>query len=107
MCSLLTAQRSNAAMADLLHEIWEETDENGQSLPGCCLAGPDGERFRRSLGSGARLIDTFEAGSHYQAMTIYYRRAGYGIPVTTDHEWDRQPYPLDWAERQRTEAARK
>jgi hypothetical protein len=88
-------------MVILLHEIWEHLDEDGQHLPGCCLAGPDGEAFRRLLGPNARLIHTFEAGSHFEAMTIYNRLVGYGA-YTSDHPWDMEPYPAEWATRQRT-----
>jgi hypothetical protein len=87
-------------MVTLLHEVWEEIDENGQSLPGCCLAGPDGDGHRALMSSGARLIHTFEAGSHYEAMTIYYRLTGWGDYTTTE-PWDREPYPVEWLERQR------
>jgi hypothetical protein len=86
-------------MVNLLHEVWEDYDENGQSLPGCCLAGPDGGDFRRLLGPRARLIHTFESGSHYEAMTIYNRLLGRGA-YTTDHPWDMQPYHAEWATRQ-------
>ena len=36
-------------MAKLTHEIWEELDEHGNVLPGVCLAGPDGEGFRKLM----------------------------------------------------------
>lgn len=39
-------------------------------------------------------IWTFEAGSHYEAMTIYYRHMGWS-EYTTDQEWDFQPYPVE------------
>ena len=41
-------------MVDLLHEIWVEAGDDGAGLEGCCLAGPDGERFRRLLSPSAR-----------------------------------------------------
>ncbi len=86
-------------MTRLLHEIWEDRDENGQPLPGCCLAGPDGADFRRSLSPQARLLHRFEAASHHEAMTIYYRYAGYGEYTTTE-AMDLQPYPEEWKARQ-------
>ena len=38
---------SNRAMAMLVHEIWEDVGDDGSVLPGLCLAGPDGEAFRK------------------------------------------------------------
>jgi hypothetical protein len=86
------------AMAMLIHEIWEDNDERSVSK-GVCLAGPDGESFRRLLGDGARCVRRFEAGSHFEAMTIYYRLNGWGS-YTSDFAEDRESYPDDWATRQ-------
>lgn len=81
-------------MAVLVHEVWEWIDD-GMTLHACCLAGPGGEGCRRSLGSVTRLLTTFEAGSHFDAMTIYNRYLGRG-PYTTHESWDYQPYPDEW-----------
>ena len=82
-------------MAELIHEVWVEPDEHGQLLESCCLAGPDGDDFRRMLSPAARLVHTFSAGSYFEAMTIYNRLLGRG-PYTTDHSWDFEPYPEEW-----------
>jgi hypothetical protein len=87
-------------MVELIHEIWVEPDENGQLLESCCLAGPEGDGFRRQLSSKAHLVHTFTAGSHFEAMTIYCRLLGRGT-YTTEHAWDFTPYPEEWRERQR------
>ncbi len=79
-------------MVALLHEIWIESDDNGQDLESCCLAGKDGEEFRKSLSSNARLMRTFEASSHYEAMTIFHEILG-REKYTTTHEWAYLPYP--------------
>ncbi|CAA6803495.1 MAG: Unknown protein [uncultured Sulfurovum sp.] len=50
-------------MNELIHEVWEEFD-NEQVLPGCCLAGPDGDGFRALLSSNARLKIVFKASNH-------------------------------------------
>jgi len=84
-------------MAMLVHEIW--LAERGAM---CCLAGPHGDGARRLLEPEYRLAHTFEAGSHFEAMTIYNRIMGRGR-YTTDQEWDLQPYPEDWARIQRGE----
>jgi hypothetical protein len=81
----------------LTHEVWEDFDAEGQSLPGLCLSGPLGDGFRSMLGPNARLLTTIEAGSHFEVMTLYYRLMGWG-EYTTDQAWDRAPYPEDWFE---------
>ena len=87
-------------MAMILHEIWEQDLPNGV-LPSVCLAGPDGDACRALLPKTARLVRTYEAGSHFEAMTIYYQHYGWG-DYTTDIAWDREPYPQEWSERQRS-----
>jgi hypothetical protein len=86
-------------MAKLVHEIWVE-DGPVVPLPSLCLAGPDGDAFRRTLSPQARLVHTFEAESNHEAMTIYYAYNGWG-EYKLDHAADRQPYPEAWGERQR------
>jgi hypothetical protein len=39
-------------MAIPTHEIREDIDQDGSVLPGLCLAGPDGEGFRKFLKQG-------------------------------------------------------
>ena len=87
-------------MAMLLHEVWEEPDGQGRWLPGLCLAGPDGESFRKTLAAGARCVHRFEAGSHFDTMTNYHAHLG-REPYTTAHAQDHTPYPPEWAARQR------
>lgn len=84
-------------MASLKHEIWEE---NG-GLKTMCLAGPDGDYVRQFLAPDARLIDTFEAESNFEAMSILYHRNGWG-QYKLSVEQDQKPYPDDWADRQAT-----
>ena len=90
-------------MATLIHEIWEDEDE-GSISQGVCLAGPDGDDFRKLLGGRARCVHRFEAGCHFEAMTIYYRLYGRGI-YTSDFAADHEPYPDDWAQRQANQSA--
>jgi hypothetical protein len=94
-------------MAILIHEIWEVTDNRGKVLPSLCLAGPDGDDFRKLLREGAlkdgfaapRCVRRFQAETHFEAMAIYYRHYGWG-EYTTEFTSDRQPYPDDLAKRQ-------
>lgn len=79
----------------LLHEVWEDQQEDGQWLPSICLAGPRGAEFRESLSKKARLINRIEAASHFEAMTEYHRLLG-REPYATKHEWDRCDYPAEW-----------
>ena len=66
----------------------------------CCLAGPDGDDARRLLAEDATLVWTFEAGSHFEAMTKYNKFLG-REPYTTDQIGDHAPYPDQWLQRQR------
>src|SRR5262245_38884134 len=87
-------------MAVLVHEVWE-TVSDGMVLHACCLAGPLGDGCRRNLEPGARLLTTFEAGSHFDALTFYNRYLGREA-YTTNEPWDYKPYPDEWlAEQQR------
>jgi hypothetical protein len=79
-------------VARLIHELWENPEEGTFTV---CLTGQRGEAARALLSSSARIIWTFEAESHYEAMTIYYRHMGWGEYVT-DQEWDFQAYPDEW-----------
>jgi hypothetical protein len=81
----------------LKHELWK--DVGGEEYPELtfCLAGPRGDGARSLLSPKAELIWTVEAGSHFEAMTAYYKFMGWG-EYTTDQEWDMQPYPEEWSQ---------
>ena len=87
-------------MAILVHEIWIDPDEQGQTNQQCLRAGPDGDAARSLMGDKRQLLTTFEAGSYLEAMTIYFEYFGRG-PYTAKYEWDAKPYPEEDAERQR------
>lgn len=87
-------------MATLIHEVWEDQDDDGQTLESLCLAGPAGADVRALLSPRARLVKTFAAASHFEAMTVYYALYGRGA-YTTDQTWDFEPYPEEWALAQR------
>lgn len=78
-------------MTTLTYEVWEEPDESGRMLPGLVLAGPDGDAFRRLLEPGARLRARFKAGSHFEAMTTYYRLVGYAA-YHNDEPWSHEAH---------------
>ena len=85
----------------LVHEMWRDTE----GLTMVCLAGPQGDGARNFLEQGAELVWVFQASSHYQAMTMYYQRMGWG-EYTTEHESDYQPYAEEWADIQKETAAK-
>ena len=86
-------------MHKLVHEIWECT-EDGMILHTCCFAGPHGEDCRRTIQPNARLLATFEAGRHFEAMMIYNRYLG-REEYTTVFEEDYLPYPEEWCHEQK------
>ena len=63
----------------VLHEVWL----GGEELGCLCLSGPEGDGARAMLEPGAELVWTFEASSHFEAMTLYYQFRGWG-EYTTD-----------------------
>jgi hypothetical protein len=80
----------------LLHEIWVERDDDPRGLTSLCLAGPMGDAHRALLAPGARMIGRFRAGSHYEAMSIYYAFMGWGVCSTCQPQ-DHEPYSDEWA----------
>jgi hypothetical protein len=79
-------------VASLEHEIWQDPD-------GCtmvCLAGARGDGARALLVPGAKRLATFQADSHYDAMSRYHDFMGWP-QYTTEHPSDREPYPEGWA----------
>jgi hypothetical protein len=79
------------------HELWKDIGGDEHSEYTFCLAGPRGLGARKLLSPHAEVVWTVEADSHFKAMTAYYKFMGWG-EYTTDQEWDKQPYPEDWAE---------
>jgi hypothetical protein len=73
---------------------------DGMVLHSCCLAGPRGDRCRSVLASNARLIQTFKAASHFEAMNFYHTLLG-REPYTTNQACDHQSYPEQWQQEQR------
>lgn len=76
-------------MSLIKHEIWQE--EGGETM--LCFADELGEASRQTLEPNAKLIHTFYASSHYEAMTIYYQFMDWG-EYTTDFEVDKEPYKV-------------
>lgn len=70
-----------------MHEVWE--DDEGKTM--LCFADKSGDESRNLLEPGSKLIHTFLASSHYEAMTIYYKYMNWGV-YTTEYEIDKEPY---------------
>ena len=82
-----------------LHEVWEAEDEDGWMVM-ICYAGEHGDQNRRLLPPSAKLIRTFEAGSHFEAMTIHNRLMGWE-EYKIEPEFEalvKAPYPDDWSD---------
>ena len=75
----------------LFLEVWEDEVEMFSLI----YAGPRGVQARQLLDSRARLVKVISAGSHFEAMTSYYKLLGWGV-YTTDQPDDHQPYPREW-----------
>jgi hypothetical protein len=89
-------------MALLLHEVWRQRDPQTDWLDwrsDFCLAGPDGDAFRKRLTSDWVCTYTFEAGSRAHAITEYARVVGQENAPAREPQ-DDEPYPEEWAERQ-------
>jgi hypothetical protein len=90
-------------MALVLHEVWRERDPQNDWLDwrlGFCLAGPDGDAFRKRLTTDWVCTYTFEAGSRAHAIAEYTRVAGQENAPAREPQ-DDEPYAEEWAERQR------
>lgn len=93
-----------SALVGLVHEIWAEPNLDNPDcgeLFSCCLAGPGGDEARALNSPAARLVGTFEAGSHFEAMTTFNQRV-YGQSYSTDQKRDHEPYPAEWLSEQQT-----
>ena len=78
------------------HQVWKTPE----GLTMLCFADERGDGSRSLLEPGSTMIHTFQAISHYEAMTIYYAFMNWGV-YTTIFEQDKEPYakkgppPLD------------
>lgn len=74
-------------MKGIKHDVW--IDDEGKTC--LCYAGNLGEESRSVLEKGSKIIHSFYADSHFDAMTKYYRLMDWGI-YTTEFEIDKEPY---------------
>ncbi len=76
-------------MAKLEHDIWK--DKEGFTM--LCLAGELGAEARTLLEPDSEIIHSFEASSHFDAMTKYYEFMDFG-KYESEFEFDKTPYDL-------------
>ncbi len=77
-------------MAKIKHDIWE--DPEGLTL--LCFSGELGAESRKLLKPNSKIIRSFDADSHFDAMTKYYAFMDRG-KYKSDFEEDKQPYDLN------------
>ena len=74
-------------MKGIEHEVWRDTE----GLTMLFRADKKGDDKSLQPEKGSKLIHSFYASSHFEAMTIYYEFMGWGT-YRTDHEIDKEPY---------------
>jgi hypothetical protein len=75
-------------MKGIEHEVWQDTE----GLTGLYRADKRGDEKCAQPEKDSKLVHSFYASSHFEAMTIYYRFMGWGS-YRTDFETDKEPYP--------------
>ncbi|WP_155209164.1 hypothetical protein [Fulvivirga aurantia] len=76
-------------MTAIKHDIWQ--DEDGLTM--LCMAGELGKESRTLLEPNSRIIHSFKANSHFDAMTQYYTYMEWG-QYESEFEEDKQPFQL-------------
>lgn len=69
------------------HELWMD-----QGLPSFRLAGPMGDAQRALHINATELVWTVNAGSHLEAMTLFYEHMEWGLYTTDFPEVDGESY---------------
>lgn len=94
-------------MAMLLHEIWgERKGLDGPMYASMCIAGTLGAKHRLTLSPFARLLHTFEANSHHEAMVKMHELMKWPAYPGSENPMDRQPYDQFKAMSQQRELAK-
>lgn len=90
-------------MSNIVHEVWVMLDEDGSAQHACIIAGSLGKGARELLeAEGFEFKYSFVATNHVDAMTKYHKKIHNEIYTTERSDpWDSEPYPSDWAEKQR------
>jgi hypothetical protein len=75
-------------MKGIRHEVWEDSE----GLTMLFRADKAGNEGWLQPEKNSKLIHSFYASSHYEAMTIYYEFMDWGV-YDTPYEIDKEPYP--------------
>ncbi|MCB0381463.1 MAG: hypothetical protein KDD24_09420 [Flavobacteriales bacterium] len=84
-------------MAKIKHDIWT----NPEDLPMLCFSGELGAESRTLLEPNSKIVHSFYAESHFEAMTIYYEYMDWGV-YETEFEVDKEPYNLEEIKKRNT-----
>ncbi|MCB9173859.1 MAG: hypothetical protein H6589_04555 [Flavobacteriales bacterium] len=79
------------------HDIWT----NPEDLPMLCFSGELGAESRTLLEPNSKIVHSFYAESHFEAMTIYYEYMDWGV-YETEFEVDKEPYNLEEIKKRNT-----
>ena len=77
-------------MTKIKHDIWNNPEE----LPMLCFSGELGIESRTLLEPNSKIVHSFYAESHFEAMTIYYEYMDWGV-YETEFEIDKESYNLE------------
>ncbi|RKD90183.1 hypothetical protein [Mangrovibacterium diazotrophicum] len=85
-------------MTSIKHDIWQYRE----GLTSLCFSGDLGEESRSLLEPDSKIIHSFYADSHFDAMTKYFVFMGWG-KYETEFDIDKQPYGLENLEKRAME----
>jgi hypothetical protein len=77
-------------MTSIKHDIWQDKE----GLTSLCFSGDLGEESRSLLEPDSKIIHSFYADSHFNAMTKYYEYMDWGV-YETEFEIDKELYDLE------------
>tara|TARA_R110002096_G_scaffold119088_4_gene257978 strand:+ start:55 stop:327 length:273 start_codon:yes stop_codon:yes gene_type:complete len=76
-------------MTSIRHDIWQDKE----GLTSLCFSGDLGEESRSLLEPDSKIIHSFYADSHFNAMTKYYEYMDWGV-YETEFDIDKESYDL-------------
>jgi hypothetical protein len=76
-------------MSKIKHDIWQDTE----GLTSLCYSGKLGAESRSILEPGSKILHSFYANTHFEAMTKYYEFMGWG-KYTSGFEIDKTTYDI-------------
>ena len=77
-------------MTKVKHDVWKDSE----GLTMLCFSGELGVESRRLLAPDSKIIHSFEADSHFDAMQKYYSFMNWGS-YESDFEDDKNPFDLN------------